>query len=238
MVGRVSYSPPSAKSWLEGRRKAVPRGRDHVVEVSCDHALDLVAREIQRIRTNHGNRWLFAGFYGCSSAGGFHHAQSQLKRFLNVPGGFVRSAGTYRYNAALGLRPHIVGPFREHVAQATRWTVIAKHSDLVVMFGGMPLRGAQVSDGDIAKHRMAKNLENCAHNSVEFVNISPAENVLQAEWTPVRPGTDTVLLMGLAHMLLVEGLADTAFLETYTVGFDAIKNYLLGPDDGKNKDAV
>ncbi|MEP1613157.1 MAG: molybdopterin-dependent oxidoreductase [Roseobacter sp.] len=81
-------------------------------------------------------------------------------------------------------------------------------------------------------------MENCARNSVEFVNISPAENVLQAEWMPVRPGTDTVLMMGLAHILLVEGLADTAFLKTYSVGFDAIKNYLLGSDDGKNKDAV
>jgi biotin/methionine sulfoxide reductase len=233
--------PAIRKSWLEGKRQAVRRGRDSFVEVSWDRALDLIAGEITRVRKDHGNTSLFAGSYGWSSAGRFHHAQSQLKRFLNTQGGFVRSEGNYSYNAALGLMPHIVGPFRSHVAQATRWTVIAKHTDLVVMFGGMALRNTQVSDGGVGKHRMAGNLEDCAKAGVEFVNISPlrsdAEEVLKAEWMPVQPGTDTALMMGLAHTLLVEGLTDADFLATYTVGFEAIKSYFLGETDGQQKDA-
>lgn len=66
----------------------------------------------------------------------FHHPQSQLKRFLNTVGGFVRSEGNYSYNAALVLLPHIVGNFRDHVKEATRFAVIAEHGDLMVMFGG------------------------------------------------------------------------------------------------------
>ncbi|QBY00780.1 hypothetical protein E2K80_08610 [Rhodophyticola sp. CCM32] len=233
--------PAIRKSWLEGVPKAVPRGRDGFVEVSWDHALDLIAQEMTRVRRDHGNSSIFAGSYGWSSAGRFHHAQSQLKRFLNTQGGFVRSEGNYSYNAALGLMPHIAGPFRQHVAQATRWTVIAEHTDLVVMFGGMALRNTQVSDGGVSKHRMPGNLENCAKAGVEFVNISPlrsdAEDVLKAEWMPVQPGTDTALMMGLAHTLLVEGLTDTAFLDRYTVGFDMLKSYLLGAADNQPKDA-
>lgn len=233
--------PAIRKSWLEGTPKMVPRGRDSFVEVSWDRALDLIASELTRVRKDHGNASIFAGSYGWSSAGRFHHAQSQLKRFLNTQGGFVRSEGNYSYNTALGLMPHIVGPFRQHVAQATRWTVIAKHTDLVVMFGGMALRNTQVSDGGVGKHRMAGNLEDCAKAGVQFVNISPlrsdAEDVLKAEWMPVQPGTDTALMMGLAHTLLVEGLTDAAFLATYTVGFDAIETYLLGQADGQPKDA-
>ncbi len=233
--------PAIRKSWLEGTPKAVPRGRDHFVEVSWDRALDLIAQEMTRVRKDHGNASIFAGSYGWSSAGRFHHAQSQLKRFLNTQGGFVRSEGNYSYNAALGLMPHIVGPYRQHVAQATRWQVIAKHTDLVVMFGGMALRNTQVSDGGVGKHRMADNLQDCAKAGVQFVNISPlrsdSEDVLKAEWMPVQPGTDTALMMGLAHTLIAEGLVDAAFLDTYTVGFDEIRAYLLGEADGQPKDA-
>ncbi|WP_305969050.1 MULTISPECIES: molybdopterin-dependent oxidoreductase [unclassified Mameliella] len=240
--GRARVRRPAVrKSWLEGRPGAVPRGQDSFVEVDWDRALDLIAAELTRVRETHGNTGIFAGSYGWSSAGRFHHAQSQLKRFLNTIGGFVRSEGNYSYNAALGLMPHIVGPYRSHVARATRWRVIAEHSDLVVMFGGMALRNTQVSDGGVARHRMSDNLAACAKAGVSFVNISPlrtdAEEVLNAEWMPVRPGSDTALMMGLAHTLLVENLHDPEFLNTYAVGFDKVETYLLGHEDGAPKDA-
>ncbi|MGB1236370.1 MAG: molybdopterin-dependent oxidoreductase, partial [Planktomarina sp.] len=233
--------PAVRKSWLHGMPKAVARGRDEFVEVSWDRALDLIASEVARVRDTHGNQSIFAGSYGWSSAGRFHHAQSQLKRFLNTVGGFVRSEGNYSYNAALGLMPHIVMPYRDQVAQATRWAVIAEHTDLVVMFGGMAVRNTQVSDGGVGKHRMADNLTACAEAGVEFVNISPmrsdAVDVLKAAWKPVVPGTDSALMMGLAHTILSEGLHDQGFLDRYTVGFDRVAGYLLGQVDGIAKDA-
>lgn len=233
--------PAVRKSWLDGTPHAVDRGRDAFVQVGWDEALDLIARDLTRIRQTHGNRAIFAGSYGWSSAGRFHHAQSQLKRFLNTQGGFVRSEGNYSYNAALGLMPHIVGSFRTHIAQATRWTVIAEHTDIVVMFGGLAARNAQVSDGGVARHRTQDNLAACAAAGVQFINISPlrsdASDVLRAEWMPPRPGTDTALMMGLAHTLLSEGLHDPAFLARYTVGFDRVSAYLTGASDGQPKSA-
>lgn len=234
--------PAVRKSWLDGSSDPVPRGRDVFVEVSWDRALDLVAQEITRVRETHGNQSIFAGSYGWSSAGRFHHAQSQLKRFLNTQGGFVRSEGNYSYNAALGLIPHVVGSFREHVARATRWRVIAKHTDLVVMFGGMALRNTQVSDGGVSKHRMGENLEACARAGVRFVNFSPlrsdAPDVLNADWQPIQPGSDTALMMGVAHTLLQENLCDLAFLQKYTFGFEQLRAYLEGDSDGQPKDAA
>ncbi|MEM6466346.1 MAG: molybdopterin-dependent oxidoreductase, partial [Pseudomonadota bacterium] len=224
--------PAVRKSWLDGTPGAVPRGRDQYVEVDWDRALDLVAHEITRVREVHGNTGIFAGSYGWGSAGRFHHAQSQLKRFLNTLGGFVSSEGNYSYNAALVMMPYIVGPFRAHVAQATRWTVIAEHSDLVVMFGGMALRNTQVSDGGVSKHRMADNLRACADAGVRFVNISPlrsdALDSLNAKWMPANPGSDTALMLGLAHTLYTEQLHHPAFLDRYTTGFDRFLDYLTG----------
>lgn len=233
--------PAIRRSWLMGERSAVPRGQDSFVEVSWDRALDLIARELDRIRDSHGNKGIFAGSYGWSSAGRFHHAQSQLKRFLNTIGGFVRSEGNYSYNAALGLMPHIVGPFRTHVVQATRWPVIARHSDLVVMFGGMALRNTQVSDGGASRHLMPGNLADCVRSGVSFVNISPLRSdlpeILNAEWMPARPGSDTALMLGLAHTLIEDDLHDRDFLDSHTVGFDRFRAYLMGDLDRQPKDA-
>lgn len=233
--------PAVRKSWLDGEPGRVPRGRDAFVEISWDRALDLVACELTRVRKVHGNEGIFAGSYGWSSAGRFHHAQSQLKRFLNCLGGFVRSEGNYSYNAALVMMPYIVGPFRSHVAQATRWSVIADHSDLVVMFGGMALRNTQVSDGGVARHRMADNLKDCAEAGVQFVNISPlrtdAPEALGAEWLPANPGSDAALMLGLAYVLHSEGLHDPVFLDRYTVGFEKFEAYLTGASDGVVKTA-
>ncbi|MEM9438939.1 MAG: molybdopterin-dependent oxidoreductase [Pseudomonadota bacterium] len=216
------------------------RGREPFVEIDWDTALNLIAKELMRVRSTHGNEAIFAGSYGWSSAGRFHHAQGQLKRFLNAAGGFVRSEGNYSYNAALVLMPHIVGNFREHVKQATRWRTVARDGRLVVMFGGVPLRNAQVSGGGTGKHRLQAELEACAQAGVRFVNLSPlkgdAADALNAEWLPPRPGTDVAVMMGLAHTLLSEGLYDQAFLDRYTVGFDRLAAYLSGEVDGVIKD--
>ncbi|MCP4765251.1 MAG: molybdopterin-dependent oxidoreductase [Gammaproteobacteria bacterium] len=102
--------PAVRKSYLEkGPGLANERrGEDAFVEVDFDTALDLIANELKRLRLQFGSQSIFAGSYGWASAGRFHHAQSQLKQFLNCSGGFIRSEGNYSYNAALVLMPHIV----------------------------------------------------------------------------------------------------------------------------------
>lgn len=232
--------PAVRKSWLEGHKGE--RGRDPYVEVSWELALQFIASELRRIRETYGNEAIFAGSYGWASAGRFHHAQGQLKRFLNTQGGFVRSEGNFSYNAALVALPHIVGDsFRNHVIEATRWSIIAENTDLVVLFGGLPARNMQISDGGISKHRMAANLDRCVRNGVRFINVSPirsdAAAALKADWLPPKPGTDTSLMMGLAHTLLSEDLYDREFLNRYTVGFPRIEAYLRGETDGVPKDA-
>ena len=94
--------PSVRASWLRDGAGARPdlRGREPFVEVAWDHALDLVAAEVERVRTQHGNRAIFGGSYGWSSAGRFHHAQSQVHRFLNATGGYVRHQDSYSLGAA------------------------------------------------------------------------------------------------------------------------------------------
>ena len=64
---------------------------------------------------------------------------------------------------------------------------------------------------------------------------SDAAEALGAEWLPLRPNTDVVPMLGLAHTLIAENLYDRAFLDTYTVGFARLRAYVVEVEcfDGK-----
>ncbi|UTW12007.1 molybdopterin-dependent oxidoreductase [Marinobacterium rhizophilum] len=235
--------PAVRKGYLESGpvRGGNKRGKEAFVEVSWETAIELAARALDSTRKNHGNESIFGGSYGWGSAGRFHHAQSQLKRFLNCAGGFVRSEGNYSFNAAIVLMPYIIGEFSTMTKNSTRLSTIAKHGDLVVMFGGMPLKSAQIGPGGIARHRLKDELIACRRAGVQFVNFSPLKNdapkEVEAEWLAPIPGSDTAIILGLSHTLLVNNLYDQCFIDRYTVGFDKVKAYLLGLEDGTPKSA-
>jgi biotin/methionine sulfoxide reductase len=218
------------------------RGAEPFVPVSWDQATALVAREIDRVRQSHGNQSIFGGSYGWSSAGRFHHAQSQVHRFLNACGGYVRHVDSYSLGAGRVVMPHVVGDLRGLVSQHTSWPAIAAEGELVVMFGGMPLKNGQINAGGVGRHTVRAGLQACRKAGVRFVNLSPlrddAADFLDAEWLALRPSTDAAMLLGLAHTLVAEGLHDPAFLEKYCVGFERFRPYLMGESDGQPKDAA
>jgi biotin/methionine sulfoxide reductase len=217
------------------------RGVEPFVAVSWDEALDLVAAELQRVKTAYGNEAIYASS-GWASAGIFHHAPSQLFRFLNGFGGFVRQVTNYSFGAASVIVPHIVGTMEPVVGGIATWPDIAKHTRLMVLFGGIAVKNTQVNSGGIGRHEAEDWLARVRQAGVRFVNISPLRDdvaeTLGAEWLPLRPNTDVALMLGLAHTLIAEDLYDRDFVERYTVGFDRLRAYVMGESDGTPKDAA
>lgn len=236
-------APMVRESWLKqgpGARTDL-RGSDRFVQVSWPQVEELVANELTRVRQTYGSKAIYAGSYGWASAGRFHHAQSQLKRFLNCSGGFTSSKFTYSYAAAEAMIPHVLGSFREFLNTTTGWSLIAKHGELVVAFGGIPAKNSQIEAGGMGAHRQKAGNLLAAAAGIEVVNISPLRDdtmdQLNAEWLAVRPGSDVALMLALAHTLQDEGLQDQAFLDRYCVGFDRFCAYLNGATDNVAKDA-
>ncbi len=217
------------------------RGQEPFVEVSWDEALDLVADSLRDVIQTHGNASIFGGSYGWSSAGRFHHAQSQVHRFLNAVGGYVRHNDSYSLGAARVVMPHVVAPMEELMTEHTSWDVLEQHCQLFVCLGGVPHKNAQVSAGGPGEHNVRHALARMHKAGVRFVNISPDASDLDTgaahEWIAPRPSSDTALLLALAHVVYTEGLHDQAFLERYCVGFERVVPYLLGETDGQPKTA-
>lgn len=236
--------PAIRKSWLELGPGARPqlRGREPFVEVEWERALDLVAQELQRVRGAHGNEAIFGGSYGWSSAGRFHHAQSQVHRMLNAIGGYVRSVDSYSLGAARVLMPHIVAPMDDLMASHHSWDMLAAHTRLLVSFGGVPAKNAQVSAGGAVEHRLRAGLARLAAAGCRLVNFSPVRDNFDAppgsvEWIPIRPNTDTAAMLAMACEITQQGRHDQAFLDRYCVGAQRWIDYLFGKDDGVVKDA-
>jgi biotin/methionine sulfoxide reductase len=229
--------PMIRAGWLDrGPGADGRRGSEPFVPVSWATALEVLAGELARVYERHGGAAVYGGSYGWSSAGRFHHAQSQLHRFLNCLGGYVRGEHTYSNGAQSVIMPHVVGSMREFLDRATAWSVLEKHTELFVCFGGVPIKNTMVSPGGASRHPARDHLRAARERGAEFVLLSPMRDDLPgfvtAEWLALVPGSDVAVMLALAYTLLDENRLDRAFLARYTVGFDRFERYLRGDTDG------
>ncbi len=215
------------------------RGREPFVEVPWDEAFDITAHHIARVREQYGNESFYGGSYGWSSAGRFHHAQSQFNRFFRLTGGYVDSVDSYSLAAARVILPHVVAPWGELSQGHTDWNNLAEHTDLFIAFGGLPAKNTQVNPGGASDHVVREALRRMAAGKTQFVNVSPSRSDLTdaegCEWLPIRPGSDTALMLALAYVLIAEDLHDQAFIESHSVGFEHLRDYLFGAADNQHK---
>ena len=236
--------PMIRRGWLErGPGPDDRRGRDEFVPVSWAEALDRLGTELARVRDTRGPQGIFGGSYGWSSAGRFHHAQSQIHRFLNTAlGGYVRSVNSYSSGASSVLVPHVLGHYEDLTKRNVSWEQVAEHSEIVLAFGGMALKNSMVAGGTVSRHVERGAMAQARARGCEFVVVGPLRGDLPeeagADWISAIPGTDTALMLALVHPLVVEKLHDQAFLDRYTVGWPILERYVMGSDDGQPKDAT
>jgi len=230
--------PAIREGWREGKART---GADRFREVSWEEALATVASELARVRETFGDAAILGGSYGWSSAGRVHHARSLLRRFLFLGGGCVDQVANYSFGAAQYVLPRVIGTFQPVVGQVTDWSSIVKHARLILAFGGLATKNGQVTSGGAGAHTMQMWLRRAKEAGIEFVSITPlrsdSPDFLGAQWVPIRPNTDTALMLAMMHALLTEARYDAEFVARYCVGFEPFRRYLLGLDDAIAKDA-
>ncbi len=97
-----------------------------------------------------------------------------------------------------------------------------ENAELLVVWGTNPATDSPPLD----MHR----LEQARKRGAEIVVIDPrrTETVqrCEAEWVPIRPGTDGALALGLIQVILDEELHDEDFAEHWTLGFEDLARYV------------
>ncbi|KRE31818.1 molybdopterin oxidoreductase [Mycobacterium sp. Soil538] len=236
-VSRIT-GPAVRRGWLdEGPGPSMRRGADDFIAVTWEQLTELLAGELRRVVDGHGNEALYGGSYGWSSAGRFHHAQSQVHRFLNCLGGYTFSRHSYSLGATGVIMPRVVGTHDDLFKRSTQWDVIVEHTDLLVCFGGLALKNTGVNHGGTTAHPARDALHRFRDRGGRIVSFSPLRDDVDGpcDWYAPVPGTDVAVMLGLAHVLAGESLADRDFLARYCTGYDRFERYLLGTDDGVPK---
>ncbi|MFD2174209.1 trimethylamine-N-oxide reductase TorA [Rhodobacter lacus] len=237
---RIKY-PMVRREYLEKGIEAdrSTRGNGDFVRVSWDQALDLIAKEIQRVEATYGPQAVFGGSYGWKSSGRLHNCTTLLRRMLNLAGGFVNGAGDYSTGAAQVIMPHVMGTL-EVYEQQTAWPVVAENTEIMVFWAADPVKTLQISNS-IADHGGYAGLDALKAKGTKVIVIDPVRSAtvdfFDAEHIRPKPQTDVAMMLGMAHTLYSEGLYDSDFIENYTSGFDKFLPYLTGDADGVAKTA-
>jgi biotin/methionine sulfoxide reductase len=238
----VPYRPPAVRrGWLrDGPGPSARRGADEFVAVSWDELTELLAGELRRVVDTYGNEAIYGGSYGWASAGRFHHAQSQVHRFLKLLGGYTFSRHSYSLGATGVIMPRVMGTHDDLFKRSTAWEVIVEHTDLLVCFGGLALKNTGINHGGTTGHPARDALRRFRDRGGRIVSFSPLRDDVEGEceWHAPVPGTDVAIMLALAYVLATESLADRDFLSTYCTGYDRFERYLLGVDDGSQVAAV
>ena len=100
----------------------------------------------------------------------------------------------------------------------------------MVVLWGANLAGSIMGCEWRARVREAKR------RGVPVVVIDPRRTetarTLGTEWLPVRPGTDSALMLALLYVFITEGVVDEAFVAAHATGYEALRLSVLGREAG------
>jgi len=79
--------------------------------------------------------------------------------------------------------------------------------------------------GEDARNTMMQDLADARARGAKLIVVDPrySSAAMKADWwLPIKPGTDTALLLAWMNVLIDEGLVDREFIDRWAVGFDAL----------------
>lgn len=217
------YAPDRLKYPM---KRVGTRGSGEFQRISWEEALDTVAAELKRVRETYGPSAILF-----SSGGGnvsLLHGMGRITgRLLNMLGGYTGTWAAPSWEGALYASAVTYGTT---AVANTRDDLL--NSKLIILWGVNPV--ASMHSANCAWY-----LTQAKERGTRIISIDPRYTESTAtfahQWIPIKPSTDTAMLLAMAYVMITENLHDQAFLDRYTVGFDKFKDYVLGVEDSTAK---
>ncbi len=201
------------------------RGEGKFERITWEEALNIISKELIRIRDAYGP----SSILYLSSAGDINqiHNLQHIHRLLCHAGGYTRLWGTRSFQGGISASLATYGTARTDNA---RDDLI--NSRLIILWGWNP---AVTVGGTNTCWYLAQARESGAKVIVIDPRYTDTAAAFADRWIPIRPGTDSAVLIAMAYTIINERLYDEKFVEKYTFGFERFKDYVLGIEDGAPK---
>jgi len=207
-------------------KRVGPRGSGRFERITWDQALDTIAAELKRTVGKYGPASIVHWVSGGDQAA-LHDGWRRMSRIFCMMGGYTRPWGLHSYEGGIFAELTCFGMgFTAH----TRDDLL--NSKLIIMWGWNP--AVTIQDTNTAWY-----LAQAKEHGTKIISIDPrftaSASAFAHHWIPIRPGTDAAALIAMANVMVTENLQEQAFLDKFTIGFDAFKDYILGDEDGVAK---
>ena len=225
---RVDWDP-------DGERNCHTRGAGKYVRISWEEALDIIVKEIGRIKKQYGMEAILSQSDGHGETKCVHAAHGAHRRLLGLLGGYtLQTRNTDSWEGWYWGAKHVWGcetnGFMEPVTNVV-WDV-SNNSDAVFFWGCDPETTPWAFDGQLAS-RLCYWFTDLGIKSVYVCpDLNYGAAVHADKWIPLLPNTDAALYLAIAHVWISEGTYDEEYVKTHTVGFDKFCDYVLGKEDG------
>lgn len=233
------YSPERLKFPM---KRVGKRGEGKFERISWDQALDEISARLKDTIKKHTNESILL-MHGSGNYSLFNNRNCTF-RFFNLIGGNVGWYSDYSAACIQNIWPYMFGGFNYGAVRSSNPGVGSymsqiKNAKLYVTFGNNLAVTRASGGGQTWELGEALRL-----GKARMVVIDPIRTDTlagrDAEWVPIRPGTDAALAAGMAYVMIRENLVDQAFLDKYCVGYDEktlpksapkgsdYKSYILG----------
>ena len=217
------YSPDRIKYPL---KRAGDRGEDNFVRISWEEAFEEVAGELLRVKETHGPSAIVSAFSGGDIVW-LHNSDLIARVLIEALGGFTISWGWQSNGPAIEALMYTYG-----TPYATNSPSDLLNSNLIIMWGWNPADTVWETNTNLF-------LAQAKEAGTRIISVDPrftnSVGIMSHQWIPIRPGTDTAMLLAMAYVMIDEDLYDHYFIDRYTVGFDQFSNYILGKEDSVPK---
>ncbi len=211
---------------LKPLRRVGSRGSDQFEEVTWDDALHEVAQKLTAIRDQYGaEAILHLTGYGSIGGRGISGGYAS-DRFFSYFGSVTGMYGNPSSWCAGVANQWMLGGVSDSIHSST-----LLESRLIILWGMNP---AENRHGINLAYFIARARDNGGYVILMDPRYTDS-GILADQWISLRPGTDVALVAAIACVWESEGLVDSAFMTSHTVGYDDYRRYVLGEDDSISK---
>ncbi|MBI4491430.1 MAG: molybdopterin-dependent oxidoreductase [Chloroflexi bacterium] len=200
------------------------RGEAKFERISWEEALDLVANKMKEMVEQYGPFSILTPYA----------PNARMERLFGLWGAGIEGWGWCSMDPerlAMHLMAGVPGWSYSEGSNDMADTLL--NTKLIVLWGYDPTT-THFGPG----HQLAYYLKMARERGVPVICIDPrytaGVETLADQWIPIKPGTDTAMMLAVAYVLITENLYDKAFVHKYldARGFEEWRAYILGEKDG------